>query len=76
MDAAAGMIMQYESPVSRIGSLGSPPGGHGAHMLSGHLPATMRLLNSQCGRYLDGVAALAAQEAERVAIDAGLPGEG
>lgn len=73
MDAAMGLIAQLGGMLSRMGGLGEAHGGHVSHMAFSHILATVRLLSSQYGRYLDGNAALAVQEAEKTVIDASLP---
>lgn len=72
LDAAMYLTAQCERLLSRIHDMGGSLGGHGAQVAFGHMLSAVRLLRSQYGRYLDEGSVLAAQEAERIIIDASI----
>jgi len=76
LDAAMYLTAQCERLLSRINDIWGSPDGLAAQVAFGHMLSAIRLLRSQYGRYLDERSVLAAQEAERIIIDASLPGKG
>lgn len=67
------LTVQCERLLSRVYGMG---GSHGEQAAFGHMLSAARLLRSQYGRYLDKSAIWAAQQAERIIIDASIPADG
>lgn len=75
IDAAMYLTAQCEKLLSRTYHERGALGAHDRQAVFGHMLSAIRLLRSQYGRYLDRRAVWAAQQAESIIIDAGMPGE-